>query len=90
MLLTSDLHQLDIAINLVANLAAVGVHHYLVLGQNPETCAQLKDKLACVWSTLLLPGYRGKLASAGTNVVRAQWLVRQIYVGRPSPSHSIV
>ena len=81
-LLTTDMHQMDIAINLVANLAAVGVHHYLVLGDQQSTCAHLRDKLACVWSTLMLPRFANKLRSAATNKVRAAWLVRQIYVGR--------
>ena len=31
---------------------------------------------------LLLPSFAAKLRSAGTNNVRAAWLVRQIYVGR--------
>lgn len=81
-LLTTDAHQMDIAVNLVANLAAVGVHHYLVLGNDRTTCHLLYDKLACVWSSLLLPTFEKKLISAATNRVRAQWLVRQIYVGR--------
>ena len=81
-LLTTDMNQLDIAVNLIANLAAVGVHHYLVLASSAETCAALVGTLACVWSTLLLPTFRPKLRSAATNDVRAQWLVRQIYVGR--------
>ena len=81
-LLTTDSHHLDIAVNLVANLAAVGVHNYLVLADRRETCMRLKDKLACVWSTLILPRFQKKLMEAMTNNVRAQWLVRQIYVGR--------
>ena len=81
-LLTTDSHQLDIAVNLVANLAAVNVHHYLVLSATESTCAALRNKLACVWSTMLLPRFKAKLRAAGTNSVRTHWLVRQIYVGR--------
>ena len=81
-LLTTDSHQLDIAVNLVANLAAVDVHNYLVLSATESTCAALRDKLACVWSTMLLPRFKAKLRAAGTNTVRTHWLVRQIYVGR--------
>ena len=80
-LLTTDSRQLDIAVNLVANLAAVGVHNYLVIGASRDTCARLKGMLACVWSSMMAP-YRHRIAKSGTNEVRTQWLVRQIYVGR--------
>ena len=80
-LMTTNLHQLDIAVNLVANLAAVGVHHYLVVGHDPQTCKELAGRVACVWSTLMAP-FRARLAKAMTNEVRSVWLIRQIYLGR--------
>ena len=81
-LITADLHQLDIATNLVANLADVGVHNYVVLGNRPPTCEAVRGRLACVWSTLLEPKYRARLRGAMTNEVRTMWLLRQIYFGR--------
>jgi len=81
-LMTSDSNQLDIAANLVANLAAVGVHHYVLIGKDGRTCSRVTKTLACVWSTLLEPRHTNRLRSAGTNEVRALWLVRQMYVGR--------
>ena len=80
-LMTSDLRQLDIAVNLIANLAAVGVHNYLLLGNKAGTCERVRGALACVWSSLMRP-FQQKLSSAGTNEVRGNWLVRQIYTGR--------
>ena len=47
-LMTSDSNQLDIAANLVANLAAVGVHHYVLLGKDGRTCGRVTKTLACV------------------------------------------
>ncbi len=81
-LLTSDINQLDIAANLIANLASVGVHHYILVADQGATCRKVATRLACVWSTLLEPRFSPKLRSAGTNKVRALWLVRQMYVGR--------
>ena len=80
-LLTTDSRQLDIAVNLVANLAAVDVHNYLVIGAQSDTCTKLKGMLACVWSSMMAP-FRQRFARSGTNEVRTQWLIRQIFVGR--------
>ena len=79
--ITTDWKQLDIAVNLVANLADVGVHHYLVITNSEDLCRTISDKLACVWTSVMTQ-YKQKLREAGTNVVRALWLVRQIYLGR--------
>ena len=81
-LLTSDVRQLSIAANLIANLASVGVHHYILVADQASTCDKVAGRLACVWSTLLEPTYSGKLRSAATDRVRALWLMRQMYVGR--------
>eukprot|EP00966_Prymnesium_polylepis_P334486 7389865-Prymnesium_polylepis.1 len=80
---TTDTNQLDIAVNLVANLADVGVPHYLVIAASQDLCLRIRRRVACVWTTLMEP-FRRKLAQAGTNMVRAGWLCRQIYVGRLS------
>mgnify|MGYP002053671146 CR=1 FL=1 len=80
--LTADINQLDIAANLIANLASVGVHHYILVADQGATCRKVATRLACVWSTLLEPRHTNRLRSAGTNEVRALWLVRQMYVGR--------
>ena len=80
-LLSSDMRQLDLAANLVANLASVGAPYYLILGSERKTCEAIVGRLACVWSSLMEP-FRPKLRDAGTSGVRTQWLVRQIYVGR--------
>jgi hypothetical protein len=80
-LLTSDIRQLDLAANLVANLVSVGAPHYLMLGSDKSTCEAIKGRLACVWSSLMEP-FDARLRQANTNQVRAQWLIRQIYVGR--------
>ena len=80
-LLTTNLNQLDIGINLVANLASVGVHNYLILANSESTCTAISTKLACVWSSMMVP-YQARLREARTNSVRALWLMRQIYLGR--------
>ena len=38
MIVTSDTSQLDIATNLVANLADVGVHNYVVIAATKDLC----------------------------------------------------
>ena len=81
-LLTSDVRQLNIAANLIANLASVGVHHYILVADQASTCHKVAGRLACVWSTLLEPTYSGRLRGAATDRVRALWLMRQMYVGR--------
>ena len=81
-LLTSDVRQLNIAANLIANLASVGVHHYILVADQASTCHEVVGRLACVWSTLLEPTYSDRLRAAGTDRVRALWLMRQMYVGR--------
>ena len=80
-LVTTDLNQLDIAVNLLANLADVGVPHYLLITNDDKTCRTISDKLACVWTSLMTQ-FKPKLREAGTNAVRALWLMRQIYLGR--------
>ena len=54
-LLTSDMNQLTIAVNLVANLAAVGVPHYLILADGAHTCGALRDKASgfVLWEAAL-------------------------------------
>ena len=80
-LVTTDMSQLDIATNLLANLADVGVHHYLLLASDAKTCRAVSDKLACVWSSLMSK-FTKRLREAATNSVRTLWLIRQIYIGR--------
>lgn len=79
--MSSDTKQLDLAINLVANLVSVGAPYYLIIGASNTTCWTITGKAACVWSSLMEP-FRARLREARTNAVRAQWLIRQIYVGR--------
>ena len=54
-LLTSDLKQLDLTVNLVASLAKLNLHHYLVLGDGAEvaTHAAKRGALAVAYSSLL-------------------------------------
>lgn len=79
-LLTSDLSQLDLATNLVANLADVGVSHYLMITPRP-LCLSISSRLACVFTSLMHP-FEKRLTEANTNSVRTYWLCRQIYAGR--------
>jgi hypothetical protein len=74
---------LPVTANLVANLADVGVHNYIVLGSTQKVCTDVKGKIACVWSSLLdTYALRARLRSVGAIGVYALWLVRQIYAGR--------
>ena len=54
-LLTSDLKQLDLTVNLVASLAKLNLHHYLVLGDGAEVAAHAAKRgaLAVAYSSLL-------------------------------------
>jgi hypothetical protein len=54
-LLTSNLAQYDLAVNLVASLAAVGLDNYLMLADNRDLVLHAKRRraVAVVWSSML-------------------------------------
>ena len=54
-LLTSNYGQYDLAVNLVAQLAALGLHNYIILGDNRELALHAKRRraIAVVWSSML-------------------------------------
>ena len=82
-LIATNEGSIRITANLVANLASVGIHHYIVLANTPELCASVRGRIACVWSTLLAP-YQERLRNIVTGPSRLYglWLTRQIYAGR--------
>ena len=82
-LISTNKGSIQITANLVANLASVGVHHYIVLASTPELCASVSGRIACVWSTLLDP-YLERLRNVvpGPALLYRLWLLRQIYAGR--------
>lgn len=83
---------LDLVTNLVANLAAVDVHHYVVITDEKTCREKMANKLACVWTSLLLqPRLKAMLSKIpqfalrhGVDSVRLSWLTRLIYLGRLS------
>ena len=54
-LLTSNMLQYDLSVNLVASLAALGLRHYLLLADNAALVAhaQRRGAVACAWSSAL-------------------------------------
>ena len=80
-LIATNEGSIDVAVNCVANLAAVGIDHYVLLASKPEVCMRVVGRIACVWSTLL-EQYRERLKEAHAGGMQMLWLVRQIYAGR--------
>ncbi|KAL1504902.1 hypothetical protein AB1Y20_008670 [Prymnesium parvum] len=82
-LLTSNVRGLPLAINLVANLAQLGISHSLILADGPRTCQSIRGGVhrpACVYSSLLR-GHAGMRVYA-TDPVWALWLQRYLYFHR--------
>lgn len=80
-LLTSNVDGLPLAINLMANLAAFGHQHALLLADHPATCRALASATppACLHSTLLRTDYRRALRTYISNGVWTLWLQRYLY-----------
>ena len=92
-LLTSDLKQLAMTLNLVAQLNELGIGHHLLLGRDEATCDALhrRGRVACVWSSYLMhnqtrsrEGVEPSLPYPRKYVkpVELMWLQRHHYLGR--------
>ena len=80
-IIATNEHNVEVAANCVANLAAVGIDYYILLANKQSVCQRVQGRLACVWSSLLEP-YRQRLRDANAGGMQMLWLVRQIYAGR--------
>lgn len=85
-LLTSDVSQLPLTLNLIANLHELGMSHHLLLARDRNVCRKLKARgeVACVWSSYLLSrrpsAVTGKPPRA--TAIEKLWLQRHHYMGR--------
>jgi hypothetical protein len=80
-IIATNEHNVEVAANCVANLAAVGIDYYILLANKQSICQRVQGRLACVWSSLLEP-YRQRLRDANAGGMQMLWLVRQIYASR--------
>ena len=80
-IIATNEHNVEVAANCVANLAAVGIDYYILLANKQSVCQRVQGRLACVWSSLLEP-YRQRLRDANAGGKQMLWLVRQIYASR--------
>ena len=84
-LLTSDRDQLPMTLNLVNQLAELGLSHHLLLGRDQRTCAPLRrrGRIACAYSSYLLnTTQNGTNRPSDVNAIERHWLQRHHYVGR--------